>query len=92
MPAPKWTTPEQLAFLTEEDKKWAVIKAGTGSLKSFYVRTTNTFLEKWPASPKAEHLEKAHGDAEKAKQFAEDEMLAVSHMSETTLYGSHPML
>ena len=80
MPAPKWATPEQLAFLIAEDQKWLTIKAGTTSLKSFYVRTANTFLEKWPeaAIPDKSLLKKAGDNAEKGKELAEDRLHDVS--------------
>ena len=78
MPAPKWTTPEQLAFLVTEDKRWLIIKEGASSLKNFYVRTTNSFLEKWPAVPDEKILEKAGGDAKKAKELAEQRLHGVS--------------
>ena len=48
MPAPHWMIPEQFDFLTAEDMKWAIIKARTGTLKSFYAQTTCAFLEGWP--------------------------------------------
>ena len=78
MPAPKWTTQEQFAFLVDEDKKWHLIKAGNTSLKSFYIRTTNTFLVKWPVEPDEKTLKRADGDIGKAKVLAEEKLLDVS--------------
>ena len=78
MPALKWTTQEQFAFLVDEDKKWHIIKAGNTSLKSFYIQTTNTFLVKWPVEPDKKTLERADGDIGKAKALAEEKLLEVS--------------
>lgn len=78
MPAQKWTTPEQLAFLIAEDAKWPVIKAGANSLKGFYLRTAKTFLEKWPAVPDTEVMKEAGNDPVKAKEIVEAQLLSVS--------------
>ena len=50
----KWSTQEQLEFLTQEDSKWEITKAGMGTLKNFYARTSKAFLEKWPDYEDAE--------------------------------------
>jgi len=71
MAPPKWATTEQEAFLKNEDKKWEIVKAGTGTLKGFYTRTANAFLEKWPAEPDAKVLKLAKGNEALAKTMAE---------------------
>ena len=50
----KWAMQEQLEFLTQEDSKWEITKAGAGTLKNFYARTSKAFLEKWPDYEDAE--------------------------------------
>jgi hypothetical protein len=78
MAPPKWSTPEQLAFLVKEDAQWATIKAGNSTLKSFYARTTNSFLEQWPVTPDEKTLVKVGGNAVKAQELAENKLLNVS--------------
>ena len=78
MPANKWATPEQLEYLIAEDGRWLTVKSGTGLLKGFYLRTTKTFLERWPAIPSPEELEEANGDVQKAQELAETHLLSVS--------------
>jgi len=77
--APKtWATRSQEAFLKEEDNKWALIKHGGTTLKSFYARTTTTFLSKWPVTPSAKILAEVGGDEDKAQELAEKKLLNVS--------------
>ena len=78
MPAQKWTTPEQEAFLIVEDKKWLNVKAGTTSLGNFYIKTVEKFLQSWPIEPSAEILEEAGGDVSKAKEAANAKLLRVN--------------
>lgn len=78
MPAPKWTTPEQLQFLLAEDEKWLNVKAGNSSLRGFYVRTAQKFLEKWPMDPDTETLTLTKGDIEEAKKSVEAQLVKVS--------------
>ena len=78
MPPVRWTTDEQLAFLKNEDLTWAAVKNGPNTLKSFYARVTAAFLEKWPAIPDKEIMEKAGGDSAKAQTMAEDKLHKVS--------------
>ena len=61
-----------------EDGKWPMVKAGTGTLQSFYTRTAITFLQKWPAVPNATMLKQAAGDSKKAEQLAETRVHTVS--------------
>ena len=88
MAPPKWATEEQTAFLKCEDKKWEFIKAGPSTLKGFYARTTNAFLEKWPAEPHEKHLAKANGDETRAKELARDQVLKVRVMTHAILTPS----
>ena len=69
MPSRGWATPEQTKFLIEEDARWAIAKHGEMTLKSFYIRTANTFHSKWPETPDEDTLQEAEGDAEKAEQL-----------------------
>ena len=80
MPPQPWATPEQLAFLSFEDSKW-LTKAGTSTLKSFYSRTTISFLERWPQAPTAKMLEDAENDTAKAQESVYPWMLSVSWTS-----------
>ena len=81
MPPLPWSTPEQLQFLKKEDAGWLAAKAGSGSLKSFYARTTNTFVQKWPAVPDKKNLEEAEGDAAVAQRLAVASVYSVSMMA-----------
>lgn len=69
MAPPTWATQAQLEFLLEEDTKWEFIKAGSTTLKSFYIQTTNAFLEKWPDTPSKSMLGEVNGDATKAQKL-----------------------
>lgn len=84
MPPSPWATPEQLVFLVAEDAQWATTKAGQGTLKSFYARTTNAFLEKWPITPDAKFVDEANGNMDRAKQLAEDNLLKVRSKTPAT--------
>lgn len=84
MPPPPWTTPDQLLFLQEEDLKWAIAKAGTGTLKSFYTRTAIEFLKKWPVTPDAKTLAEAENDIPKAMELAETQLHKVSVVTRAT--------
>ena len=81
MPPQPWATPEQLAFLLHEDSKWPITKAGSGTLKSFYSRTTISFLKWWPQAPTANMLENAKNDTAKAQELVFARMLSVSWTS-----------
>lgn len=85
MPAPHWMTPEQFDFLTAEDAKWTIVKAGTGTLKSFYAWTTRAFLERWPVTVDDKMLAAANGIATEAKEEAEAKVLKVSMTTYTIL-------
>ena len=80
----KWATPTQHEFLVEKDKTWPIIKAGPGTLKGFYARTAQEFLQRWPAEPDAEQLKKANGDRGVAMKLAEAQLLDVSLTNHTT--------
>ena len=80
MAPPTWTTKDQLAFLSQEDSKWEYVKSGETTLKSFYLRTTNAFLEKWPTAPDAKTLKAADGDVVKAQEMAEAQVHNVSDL------------
>ena len=71
MAPPKKSTTEQLAFLMKEDLKWQGVKEGDGTLKNFYIRTAQAYLEKWPVTLDDEALAAAEGDEAKAKAAAE---------------------
>jgi hypothetical protein len=71
MAPPMWTTKDQLAFLTQEDSKWEFVKSSKTMLKSFYLQTTNAFLEKWPTVPDTKTLKAANGDVAKVQEMAE---------------------
>jgi hypothetical protein len=74
-----WTTQEQLEFLLAEDEKWSIIKAGTSSLGSFYVRTAETFLAKWPIDFGTKTSTEGEGEeARKAREVAEAEELTAA--------------
>jgi hypothetical protein len=76
-----WMTPEQAEFAVEEDSKWELVKASGNTLRSFYIQTTTTFLEKWPIAPDQATLAAAGDDpkqAEKAHQLVFDKLYAVS--------------
>ena len=90
MAPPKQSTAEQLEFLENEDLKWEAIKLGATTLKSFYVRTAKTFLEKWPTTPDQETLKAAAGDVVKAQAMAEEQVHKVSSRALSTLTHSHP--
>ena len=77
MAPPSQMSEEQLDFLISEDSGWAVTKAGSGTLKDFYLRTTITFLKRWPADLEAT-TEEAGGDVTAAKRLAEADALKVS--------------
>ena len=62
----KWASTEQERYLLEKDANWVITKAGTGTLKNFYITSTDTFLRKWPdvdtkemEDPKVKTKEKA---------------------------------
>lgn len=76
-PSP-WATPEQQRFLDEEDLKWETIKLDGTTLKSFYLNTTHTFLERWPIIPEKAILEEAGSDVVKARRLAEHQLYEVS--------------
>lgn len=78
MPAPTWTTEEQEVFLTKEGLKLKFVKNGDTTLKSFYTRTANTFLTKWPVTVTEKILEEAGGDVDKARELAEAQIHSVS--------------
>jgi len=82
-------TPEQLEFLIQEDSKWALIKAGETSLKSFYIRTTQTFLGKWPEPLSDDILEGAGSDLVRAREPANQVALNVSMATRATPLLSH---
>ena len=90
MPPPTWATPEQLQFLKSEDTKWALIKASTGLLKTFYTRTAYSFLKMWPAVPDAKILAEAKNDLVKAQELANEQVHKVSiPATHTTSAPSH---
>jgi hypothetical protein len=89
MPPQTWATPDQLQFLTEEDKKWEMVKSGGATLKSFYFVTTQAFHERWPATPDDDILEEAGHDAGKAQEIAQEQLLSVSALAYTTSAPSH---
>ena len=78
MPPSKKSTPEQLAFLETEDLKWKGVKEGEGTLKSFYIRTAQSYLEKWLVTVDDKALAAAEGDEAKAKATAEKAVHTVS--------------
>lgn len=69
MPPQSWATPEQTKFLVQEDPGWSIAKNGETTLKSFYTRTTNTFLSRWPETPDEATLKDAEGDVVKAQEL-----------------------
>ena len=46
----KWASTEQEVYLEKKDAKWVAVKAGSGTLKNFYIQTTKEFVEKWPTA------------------------------------------
>lgn len=89
MAPPPWTTPEQAEFLTQEDSQWALIKAGKTTLKGFYLRTTLTFLGRWPEPVSDDILEEAGGDLVRAQELANQGALLVSMAIRATPPLSH---
>ena len=86
MAPPPWATPEQTAFLQNEDEtKWRIVKSGPGTLKGFYARTTQAFLEKWPIEPDQKLLDEVNGDVAAAKEWAEKQLLKVRPTTYTIL-------
>jgi hypothetical protein len=80
MPPHGWTTPDQLDFLIQEDSRWILAKNGDGTLKSFYTRTTDAFLSKWPGVPDEQTLKEAEGDLAKSQELVKDQIHKVCSM------------
>lgn len=89
MSPPGWATPEQLAFLVQEDEKWLLIKAGGTTLKGFYSRTTKTFLDRWQVTPDPAILEEAEGDEAVVQELVEKSLHKVSLPHYTKSSASH---